>query len=49
MRRPTIMEVICGLILGTTLFVGLCIAFQGLTYTPKNVETDKPYFVYQGY
>jgi hypothetical protein len=35
--------------MGTALFAGLCIALQGLTYTPKDTQTDKPYFVYQGY
>jgi hypothetical protein len=49
MSRPNFLETAFGLILGTILFVGLCIAFQGLTYTPKDVKTDKPYFVYQGY
>lgn len=49
MSRPSIWEVLCGVVLGTALFVGLCIAFQGLTYTPKDTQTDKPYFVYQGY
>ena len=49
MNRPNIIEVIGGIVLGTVLFVGVCIAFQGLTYTPKNAQTDKPYFVYQGY
>ena len=49
MSRPNTLEVICGLVLGTVLFIGVCIAFQGLTYTPKNAQTDKPYFVYQGY
>ena len=49
MSRPSIVEIVCGMVLGTALFVGLCIAFQGLTYTPKNAQKDKPYFVYQGY
>ena len=49
MNRPNIWESICGVILGTALFVAICIALQGLTYTPKNEQADKPYFVYQGY
>ena len=49
MTRPNIWEVILGVVLGSVLFAGLCIAFQGLTYTPKNAQTDKTYFVYQGY
>ena len=49
MNRPNLWEVICGVILGTVLFVGLSIALHGLSYTPKGSQTDKPYFVYQGY
>ena len=49
MTLPNWREVILGIILGTALFAGLCIAFQGLMYTAKETQTDKPYFVYQGY
>ena len=49
MTRPNWREVLLGLLLGTVLFAGLCIAFEGLTYPPKDSQSDKPYFVYQGY
>ena len=49
MNRPNLREMVLGILVGTALFGAVCIAFQGLIYTPKDTQTDKPYFVYQGY
>ena len=49
MIRANAKEILMGIVIGTMMFVGLCIAISGFTYTPKDSLTDKPYFVYQGY
>ena len=45
---PNPLEVILGVLFGILVFAGLIQAISGMTYNPKS-ESDKPYFVYQGY
>ena len=41
-------EFVIGALLGFVVFVGALHAISEWTYNPK-VNSDKPYFVYQGY
>jgi len=47
-KRTTLLEILCGTILGVLVAIGIVSAISSLSYNPKS-DTNKPYFVYQGY
>lgn len=47
-KRMILFEILSGIVLGVLVAIGIISAISNLSYNPKS-DTNKSYFVYQGY